>query len=96
MKILIVYWIGINAIAFAVTARDKRNARLRLRRVPEIDLLMLAAMGGAAAEFTPKLAIQPVTGIYAPGFIAYCAYLFIPSALHMKEAVQWHISRSRI
>ena len=55
-----------------------------------------AAMGGAAAEFTPKLAIQPVTGIYAPGFIAYCAYLFIPSALHMKEAVQWHISRSRI
>ncbi|CCX91926.1 unknown [Firmicutes bacterium CAG:110] len=53
-------------------------------------------MGGAAAEFTPKLAIQPVTGIYAPGFIAYCAYLFIPSALHMKEAVQWHISRSRI
>ena len=55
-----------------------------------------AAMGGAAAEFTPKLAIQPVTGIYASGFIAYCAYLFIPSALHMKEAVQWHISRSRI
>ena len=51
---------------------------------------------GAAAEFTQKLAIQPVTGIYAPGFIAYCAYLFIPSALHMKEAVQWHISRSRI
>ena len=39
---------------------------------------------------------EPVTGIYAPGFIAYCAYLFIPSALHMKEAVQWHISRSRI
>ena len=37
-----------------------------------------------------------ITGIYAPGFIAYCAYLFIPSALHMKEAVQWHISRSRI
>ena len=57
---------------------------------------VVAAMGGAAAEFTPKLAIQPVTGIYAPGFIAYCAYLFIPSALHMKEAVQWHISRSRI
>ena len=55
-----------------------------------------ADVGGAAAEFTPKLAIQPVTGIYAPGFIAYCAYLFIPSALHMKEAVQWHISRSRI
>ena len=54
------------------------------------------AMGGAAAEFTPKLAIQPVTGIYALGFTAYCAYLFIPSALHLKEAVQWHISRSRI
>ena len=57
---------------------------------------VVAAMGGAAAEFTPKLAIQPVTGIYALGFTAYCAYLFIPSALHLKEAVQWHISRSRI
>ena len=65
-------------------------------KVFEKALKALAAMGGAAAEFTPKLAIQPVTGIYAPGFIAYCAYLFIPSALHMKEAVQWHISRSRI
>ena len=61
-----------------------------------LPLAGAAAMGGAAAEFTPKLAIQPVTGIYALGFIAYCAYLFIPSALHMKEAVQWHISRSRI
>lgn len=56
----------------------------------------VAAVGGAAAEFTPKLAIQPVTGIYALGFTAYCAYLFIPSALHLKEAIQWHISRSRI
>ncbi len=62
----------------------------------EVVAAAVAAMGGAAAEFTPKLAIQPVTGIYALGFTAYCAYLFIPSALHLKEAVQWHISRSRI
>ena len=61
MKLLIVYWIGINAIAFAVTARDKRNARLRLRRVPEIDILMLAAMGGAAGEWLAMLLFRHKT-----------------------------------
>lgn len=50
MKYLLFYLIAINAIAFLVTARDKHNARLRQRRVPEADLLALAAMGGAAGE----------------------------------------------
>ena len=57
---------------------------------------VIAALGAAAAEFTPELSIQPVTGVYAVGFAAYCCYLLIPTALHIKEAVQWHISRSGI
>lgn len=30
------------------------------------------------------------------GWVAYTAYLSIPIALHIKEAIQWHISRSKI
>lgn len=56
----------------------------------------LAAMGATAAEFTPVLSIAPLSGIYALGFAAYCAYLLIPSVLHLKEELQWRRSRSEI
>ncbi len=52
--------------------------------------------GGTAAEFTPDLFIAPVKDTHIPGFVAYCAYLLIPTILHIKETVQWHISRSKI
>ena len=59
-------------------------------------VIAVSAMGATAAEFTPVLSITPITGIYAVGFAAYCAYLLIPTALHIKEAVQWRRSRSKI
>ena len=52
--------------------------------------------GGTGAEFTPDLSIAPIRGFHVPGFIAYCGYLMIPTILHIKETIQWHISRSRI
>lgn len=59
-------------------------------------ILGLAAIvilaGGAAAAYTPKLDIAPLGW----GFGAYCVYLLIPTALHIKEACAWHISRSKI
>ena len=61
-----------------------------------VVVIAASAMGAAAATYTPDFSIAPVTGIYLPGFIAYCIYLMIPSVLHIKEAVQWHISRSKI
>lgn len=48
--------------------------------------------GEKTAEFIPALQIAPLTW----GFGAYCAYLLIPTALHLKEAITWHILRSRI
>lgn len=48
--------------------------------------------GDKSAEFIPALQIAPLTW----GFIAYCAYLLLPTALHLKEAITWHILRSRI
>ena len=48
--------------------------------------------GGKSAEFIPALQIAPLTWSFA----AYCAFLLIPIALHLKEAITWHILRSRI
>ena len=64
-------------------------------------ILMLAVFavvftGGVRADFTPDLYIAPIKGFYVPGFMAYCAYLMIPTILHIKETIQWHISRSKI
>ena len=50
------------------------------------------AAGGIRAEFTPVLSFAPLTW----GFAAYCVFLSIPTALHIKEALQWRISISKI
>ena len=59
-------------------------------------VLATAISGGTAATYTPDFYIAPVSGMHIWGFLAYCAYLSIPTVLHIKEAIQWHISRSRI
>lgn len=56
----------------------------------------LIARGGTAASYTPVMEITPVTGWRLWGFGAYCVFLSLPTLLYIKEAVQWHISRSRI
>lgn len=61
-----------------------------------IAVFIAAATGGAKAEYTPQWEIAPVTGMRILGLAAYCTYLFLPTALHIKEAIQWHISRSKI
>lgn len=59
-------------------------------------VIVFACLGSTAAEFTPQLRIAPVTSDNMSGLIAYSIYLLIPTILHGKEALQWHISRSRI
>ena len=58
-----------------------------------IGLTVVAACYGQfAAAFVPTIELAPVSW----GLVAYTCYLLIPTALHIKEAIQWHISRSRI
>ena len=58
-----------------------------------LSLIVAAAcLGQMAAAFTPEIQIAPISW----GMIPYTAYLLIPAALHTKEAIQWHISRSKI
>ena len=71
--------------------------RLTLRDLALIALIaILAALimlfGSFQATYTPELSIAPLNW----SFGLYCIYLLIPIALHIKEAITWHISISRI
>lgn len=55
-------------------------------------VITAACFGQLSALFTPELSIAPVSW----GLIPYSAYLLIPTVLHIKEAIQWRISRSII
>lgn len=45
--ILNIYLLAINILAFSVYGADKQRARRNMRRVPEAQLLLLAAAGGS-------------------------------------------------
>lgn len=51
-----------------------------------------ACLGQFFAEFVPDIHLARPSW----GLVAYTCYLLIPTALHIKEAIQWHISKSRI
>ena len=55
-------------------------------------VIVAACLGHMTATFTPELQIAPVSLWLVP----YTLYLLIPTALHIKEAILWHISRSKI
>ncbi len=55
-------------------------------------VITAACLGQVNAAYTPAFSAAPVSW----GVIVYTAYLLIPTALHVKEAIQWHISRSKI
>ena len=82
-----------------------KRSSFMIYRMTWADWILLAVMltllgvtivavcsGQFAAEFVPAIELAPISW----GFAAYTCYLLIPSALHSKEAVQWHISRSKI
>ena len=51
-----------------------------------------ACLGQLGAVFLPTVRLTPVSW----GLATYTGYLLIPTVLHIKEAIQWHISRSGI
>ena len=55
-------------------------------------IVAAAAMGQTGARFVPDMELSTTTW----GLAAYAGYLLIPSVLHIKEAIRWHISRSKI
>ena len=86
-----------------------KRTSFMIYRLTGIDLVLLALQfllaaavlatamtSGTTATYTPDFYIAPVSGMHILGLVAYCAYLSIPTVLHIKEAIQWHISRSKI
>lgn len=58
-----------------------------------LALALATLLGGSTgAEFIPQITVSPLSW----GFLTYCLYLLLPTALHIKEALTWHILRSRI
>lgn len=55
-------------------------------------VIVAACLGQMAAEFTPQYQAATISW----GIVPYALYLLIPTVLHLKETLQWHISRSKI
>ena len=62
--------------------------------IPVLLALVIAAacLGQMTATYMPDFYIPPLSW----GIVPYGVYLLIPVVLHIKEAIQWHISRSKI
>ena len=84
--------------SFAIYKFDVRNIILILAFVIFGGLtIVCAAMGGTEAEFTPTLNIAWFGNIWTiTGIIVYAVYLILPTLLNVKEAITWHVLRSRI
>lgn len=54
--------------------------------------IVAACLGQVGAVFTPDVQLAPLSW----GLVSYACYLLIPTALHIKETMQWCISRSKI
>ena len=79
--------------SFMIYRMGKADWTLLAVQILLLALVILAAcFGQLNAAFTPQLDIAPISW----GIVPYTAFLLIPSALHIKEAIQWHISRSKI
>lgn len=61
-----------------------------------IIISVCAAKGCMHAEFLPERNIVSIRGLNLIGFAAYLMFMIIPTALHLKEKIQWSISRYRI
>ena len=72
---------------YRMTARDWALLALTV-----VLAAVVILSGGTGTTYTPELYIEPISW----GFGAYCVYLLIPTALHIKEAITWHILRSKI
>lgn len=79
-----------------------RRTSFQIYQITPRDLLCLGliaalaiavlAFGGTNARYIPRLSFAPIGW----GYGAYCIYLLIPAILNIKEAISWHISRSKI
>ena len=69
-----------NAAAYILTAVDKTNAMRKARRIPEITLLLIAALGGSLGEWLGMVSLHHKTK-HKKFLILVPAFLLIHIAL---------------
>lgn len=69
-----------NAAAYILMAVDKTNAMRKARRIPEITLLLIAALGGSLGEWLGMASLHHKTK-HKKFLILVPAFLFIHIAL---------------
>ena len=79
--------------SFQIYRISGRDWALLMTQILLLGLVITAAcLDQLSAVYIPKVTIAPISW----GIIPYFAYLMIPTVLHIKEAIQWHISRLKI
>lgn len=76
---------------YRMTGRDKILLALILTGIAA--LLYAQFAGAMTASFTPQWYLAPIR---PATLLLYGLYTFLPTLLHLQEAISWHISRSRI
>lgn len=61
IALIIGYLVAINAVGFAMMGVDKRRARQNARRIPEVDLFAVAALGGSLGAWAGMYAFRHKT-----------------------------------
>lgn len=80
-KILFIYFVAINIITFIAYARDKRLAKkTNARRIPEKNLLLLAAIGGSIGALIAMYTLRHKT-LHKKFFLGVPAILIAQAAL---------------
>ena len=75
---------------YKLTGRD--YFLLALEAALSVWVIAAAAAGAAEITFAPYVTMAYIT----PAFGGYCVLLLLPTAIEIKEALQWHIIRSKI
>lgn len=61
MYLLVIYLIIINLLAFILTVSDKRRAVKHKYRIPELTLMLVAALGGSVVMYLTMIVIRHKT-----------------------------------
>ena len=91
LRYLLIYLATISLIAVALTAHDKKAARLAERRISERTLINVALLGGAAAMLVTMRSVRHKTK-----HLKFIVGLPVIIALHLAiavGAVLWHLWR---
>lgn len=61
MKYIALYLLVVNALSLVLMIADKHFARKRMRRIPEFNLMMVAALGGSYGSLIGMLMVHHKT-----------------------------------